>query len=110
MAVIPPPPSGGSSSRRSSSSSTPDVILSIVFPFSLLCVVFFMASFFLGANNIKQFGAFGLCGLASFLLFESSTKDGGTIVNWSFNFTEWAMLALIAHSLYFGVIHDLVTK
>lgn len=110
MAVLPPPSSSGGGNRRSLSSSVPDVLLSIVFPSSLICTAWFLASFFLGINNVKQFGAFGLCGLAAFLLYQSSSKDGGTIVNWNFSLAEWAMLALITHSIYFSVVHDLVTK
>lgn len=112
MAISPPPVASASGAPigRSFSSSVPDSILSIVLPFCLICVAIFFACFFLGATNVKQFGSFGLCGLAAFCLYQVSSKYGGTIVKWKFGLNEWAILLLIAHSIYFSVVIDWVTK
>lgn len=112
MAISPPPVTTGGSPipSRSYSSSVPDSILSIVFPFCLVCAAIFFACFFIGASNVKQFGAFGLCGLAAFCLYRVASKQGGTIIKWKFGLTEWAILLLIAHNLYFSIAIDWITK
>lgn len=100
MAEITPPPTN----RSSFSSAIPDHLLSIVFPFCITIIAIFFLCFFVGTDNIKQFGSFGLCGLGAFCLYQNASKGGGAFTRWTFGFTEWVILALLSHSLYFAVV------
>jgi hypothetical protein len=109
MARIEDPPTNEGRSRASNwsiSTEIPDAILSIVFPFCLLCIGIFFSSRVIGIDNVKLFGAFALCGLASVPLYLTASKYGAHIYKWKFGLSEWTILFLVSHTLYFSVFRD----
>jgi hypothetical protein len=68
------------------------------------------ASFALKAPVVKGIGSLLLCGLSMFILFRTSQRNGCTAIRWRFELKDWAQMALTVHAIYFGLIHDLVSK
>lgn len=68
------------------------------------------ASFALKAPIVKGAGSFLLCGASMVILFLESKKQGCTGLRWRFDLKDWIQLALMVHALYFGLIHDVVSK
>ena len=68
------------------------------------------ASFALKAPIVKGVGSLLLCGASMVILFLESKKQGCTGLHWRFDLKDWIQLALTVHALYFGLIHDVVSK
>lgn len=68
------------------------------------------ASFALKAPIVKGVGSLLLCGASMVVLFLESKKQGCTGLRWRFDLKDWIQLALTVHALYFGLIHDVVSK
>ena len=112
MAVSPPPSSGSQSRSPLNGASILDAVWGLLHPFWWLAFLTsaLSASFALKAPLVKGLGSLILCGLSLFFLFQTSQRNGCTAVRWSFNLKDWAQLALTVHAIYFGLIHDLVSK
>lgn len=106
MAIQPPP------DEKSSSSDWLDPVWGLYHPFLWLSVLAsaLSASFALKAPVVKGVGSLILCGLSLFFLFQTSQKNGCTAARWQFSLKDWAQLALTVHAVYFGLIHDFVSK
>ena len=68
------------------------------------------ASFALKAPIVKGVGSLLLCGASMVILFLESKKQGCTGLRWRFDLKDWIQLALTVHALYFGLVHDVVSK
>lgn len=113
MAISPPPSSVESQSRpMSGGNSFLDAVWGLLHPFWWLAFLTsaLSASFALKAPLVKGLGSLILCGLSLFFLFQTSKRNGCTALRWSFDLKDWAQLALTVHAIYFGLIHDLVSK
>ena len=111
MAVNIPQNVGGGNVNQSSGGDFLDAILAIAAPlFVVIIPLLSLSTIFLGANSVKFITLIGLSCLSLFFLFQSASRKGASFMHWAFDLKEWALLALIAHALYFSFLHDLVTK
>jgi hypothetical protein len=112
MAIPPPPNSGGGSTPSRGNSDILDAAWGLYAPtwglFMLTTVL--SASFTLKAPIVKGVGSLLLCGASMVILFLESKKQGCTGLRWRFDLKDWIQLALTVHALYFGLVHDVVSK
>jgi hypothetical protein len=111
MAITPPPNSNGGASGGSHDDLL-DAVWGLYHPSLWLMVLTtaLSASFALKAPVVKGIGSLLLCGLSMFILFQTSQRNGCTAIRWRFELKDWAQMALTVHAIYFGLIHDLVSK
>jgi len=112
MAIQPPPTVGGSPLQNSNSPDFIDHVWGLLHPFLLLTVITsaLSASFALTAPTVKTIGSLFLCGISLFFLFQTSQNNRCSAIRWRFELKDWAQLALTVHAIYFGLIHDIVSK
>lgn len=112
--AIQPPPTGnsGGNSRGNNNNDLLDSIWGLFHPFWWLSFLIsaLSASFALKAPVVKGIGSLVLCGLSLFFLFGTSQRRGCNAIRWNFEQKDWAQLALTAHAIYFGLLHDFVSK
>jgi hypothetical protein len=111
MAVNIPQNVGGGNISQNVGGDFLDTILAIAAPlFVVIIPLLSLSTIFLGVNSIKFITLIGLSCLSLFFLFRSASIKGASFTHWTFDLKEWALLALIAHALYFSFLHDFVTK
>lgn len=112
MAIPPPPNSGGGSTPSRGNSDILDAVWGLYAPAFLLFLLttVLSASFALKAPIVKGVGSLLLCGASMVILFLESKKQGCTGLRWRFDLKDWIQLALTVHALYFGLVHDVVSK
>lgn len=112
MAIQPPPTAGGAPLQNGNSSDIVDHVWGLLHPFLLLTVITsaLSASFALKVPMVKSVGSLVLCGISLFFLFQTSQRNRCSAVRWRFEMKDWAQLALTVHAIYFGLIHDIVSK
>ncbi|MBD2316697.1 hypothetical protein [Phormidium tenue] len=110
--AIQPPPTGGAPLQNSNSPDLIDHIWGLLHPFLLLTLITsaLSASFAFKVPMVKTVGSFVLCGISLFFLFQTSRRNRCSAIRWKFEMKDWAQLALTVHAIYFGLIHDIVSK
>jgi hypothetical protein len=119
MAISPPPNVDvpiPNRNRGQNQANILDAILGLYHPtwwLFLAATVFtkvISSSFAIKASAIEATGSLLLCGTSMVFLFLESKKQGCTGLGWRFDLKDWMQLALTVHALYFGLIHDVVSK
>lgn len=112
MAISPPPNSGDGQAPSRGNSDILDAVWGLYAPALLLFLLttVLSASFALKAPIVKGVGSLLLCGASMVILFLESKKQGCTGLRWQFDLKDWIQLALTVHALYFGLVHDVVSK
>lgn len=87
-----------------------DAVWATLLPVALFMLVLSVASFFLGANSVQTFALIALCIGSAICLLLSALKRGTFFRAIAFSATEWILILLTAHILYFPVVHSWVVK